>query len=59
MTIKTLAELTASVSREEYLKGCREVSQLSRKNNGSTELTEDEIKSLSPLALEIFALWQA
>ena len=56
---KTLAELIASVSREEYLKGCKEVSQLSLKNNGLTELTEDEIKSLSPLALEILALWQA
>jgi len=58
MSIRTLEEIKASVSIGQYLSACREVSELSLKNRGLADLSADQTKSLSSIALEILAQWR-
>lgn len=53
MRVKTLEEIKNSVPIGEYLNGCWEVSELSFKNKGLGDLTVEQMKSLSPIGLDI------
>jgi len=56
MSIKTLEEIKASVPIGEYLNGHWEVSELLFKNGGASNLSKDQMKSLSPTGLDILAV---
>lgn len=55
MTTKTLEEIKSSVPIGEYLNGSWEVSELSFKNKGLGKLSIEQMKSLSPVGLDILA----
>lgn len=55
MTTKTLEEIKSSVPIGEYLNGFREVSELSFRNKGLGNLSVEQMKSLSPVGLDILA----
>jgi len=53
---ETLEEIKASVSIEEYLKGSLEVSELLFTNKGLGNLSVEQMKSLSPIGLNILTV---
>jgi|GEM_PF-2043891 len=56
MSVKTLEEIKSSVPIEQYLNGWHEVSELSFQNKGLGNLSIEQMKSLSPIALDILAV---
>ena len=56
MSIKTLEEIKASVTIEQYVNGHWEVSELLFKNKGLGNLSVDQMKGLSPTGLDILAV---
>lgn len=54
--VETLEEIKASVSIEEYLKGSLEVSELLFANEGLGNLSIEQMKSLSPIGLNILTV---